>query len=94
MALVLLNEFQKLLMEVLDAAFGETNVLVGLKDILEQLEVALDFLLIAVREFLDRDPANQFLNVAVGQVRALDARGGSGRGHQNGPFEPTQDLRA
>jgi hypothetical protein len=75
--LVLLGVAQKVAVKLLDMVFVDGNVLPGGKDGFHDSGIASYFLLVAALEFLDFQVGKQSLDLAVGQLAALDAGGGA-----------------
>ena len=61
------------MVKLFDMVLGKGNILPSLENCFHSLGIASNFLLVARLKFLDFQLANQSLNLAVGQLTALDA---------------------
>ncbi len=75
MALVLRAVAQEVLMELADHVLGDGDLLEGIKHLIHDIGVTGDLLLIACLELGDVQAAQQVLDLTVGELGALDARG-------------------
>ena len=76
-------------MQLLDMVFSDGYVGPGMEDRLHDLGIAGDFLFVSCGEFLDIEAGEHLLDLAVGQLASLDARGGTNT--LNGG-DPTQGV--
>ncbi len=72
---VLLAVAQQIAMQLKDVVLGDRDVVMGFEHALHDLGIARDLLLIACGKGPDRQIGQQALDLAIGELRALDAGG-------------------